>query len=67
MSDVRGILYLCDGRACEEPDHCMFNGMGECHHTTRWEHALHKDADPNEFRRWVTPDGVILWEPDDDG
>lgn len=66
MSDVRSILYLCDGKACEEPDHCMLNSTGECRHTTRWEHALHKDADPDGFRRTATPDGVILWEPDDE-
>lgn len=61
MSDVRSILYLCDGRACG--DECP-NEM--CHHTNKWEHALHKDADPNKFRRIATPDGVILWEPDDE-
>lgn len=64
MSDVRSILYLCDGRACERPDYCWHNKTGECRHTARLEHALHKDANPNEFNCIATPDGVILWEPD---
>lgn len=66
MSDVISILYLCDGKACESPDHCWHNKTGECRHTTRLEHALHKDANVEGFNRIETPDGVMLWEPDDD-
>ena len=60
--DFGRVLYLCDGKACG--DECP-NEL--CHHTTRWEHALHKDADPNEFtvRRGRREGKVDLWEPVD--
>lgn len=62
------VLYLCDGRACECPDHCSHNGTGECRHTSKWEHALHKDADPNDFIALPSSiEGKVnLWEPPDD-
>lgn len=64
-SGKTSVLYICDGRACEGPDHCWHNGTGECRHTTRAEHALHKDADINEFMRITNGDGTILVEPYD--
>lgn len=56
------ILYLCDGKACGET--CPNE---DCRHTMLWEHALHKDADPNEFtvRRGRREGKVDLWEPVD--
>ena len=62
------ILYLCDGKACDNPTHCNHNGTGECRHTTRWEHALHKDADLNEFvaTRGRREGEINLWEPTGD-
>ena len=61
------VLYLCDGKACNEPNHCRHNGTGECRHTEKWEHALHKDSDPNEFtvRPGRHKGEFDLWEPDD--
>ncbi len=56
------ILYLCDGKACG--DECP-NEL--CHHTSKWEHALHKDADPNEFMLMASRKGEFdLWEPVDE-
>ena len=65
--DVRSVVYLCDGKACEEPDFCMFNGTGECRHTTDLEHALHKDIDISSFIAYPIPgEGKVdLWEPFD--
>ena len=64
---VASVLYLCDGKACECPTCCAHNGTGECHHTTKWEHALHKDADPSEFLKVpLGDDEIILVEPFDD-
>ena len=59
---VRGILYLCDGKACG--DECP-NEL--CHHTVNLEHALHKDRDISEFCTLAEgDDSVFLVEPDDD-
>lgn len=65
---TNNVLYLCDGRACGNPTYCAHNGTGECRHTTRAEHALHKDADLKDFiaRPSREPGKVDLWEPDDD-
>lgn len=62
------VLYLCDGKACENPAYCHHNGTGECRHTTRWEHALHKDVDLKDFISRPSPiEGKIdLWEPTSD-
>lgn len=43
------ILYICDGAACECPDHCSHNGTGECRHTSDPTHALHKDNESTKF------------------
>ena len=61
-SDVRRVLYLCDGRACG--DACP-NEL--CHHTTRLEHALHAGRDTSEFIVRPSPvEGKVdLWEPTD--
>ena len=58
------VLYLCDGRACGEE--CPND---ECHHTNKWEHALHKDVDLKDFisRPSSREAGKVdLWEPMDD-
>lgn len=55
------MLYLCDGKACG--DTCPNE---DCHHTVKWEHALHKDADPSEFERMPIGDRIMLVEPTDD-
>lgn len=61
------VLYLCDGHACEAPGFCARNGTGECRHTTDFAHAMHKDADLNDFMRVREQDGVtLLVEPSDD-
>lgn len=63
------VLYLCDGKACECPTYCAHNGTGECRHTSKWEHALHKDVDLKDFisRPSSREAGKVdLWEPMDD-
>lgn len=61
------VLYLCDGRACENPDHCAHNGTGECRHTTKYEHAVNKGVDTSGFitRAGRSTGTVDLWEPFD--
>lgn len=63
------VLYLCDGKACDNPTHCRHNGTGECRHTAQWEHALHPDVDLKGFvSRPSQQEGKIdLWEPTDEG
>lgn len=67
LAEARNVLYLCDGRACENPDNCRHNGTGECLHTTRIEHALHENFDLNDFVPLPSRsgEGVDLWEPTD--
>lgn len=67
VPDFGRVLYLCDGRACDVPDHCAMNGTGKCRHTTKWEHALHRDADLKDFQAMPSPmtGKVDLWEPCD--
>lgn len=39
------VIYLCNGDATEcKKTFCAFNGTGECTHTRRLEHALHKEV-----------------------
>lgn len=61
MIEVR-VLYLCDGKACGET--CPNE---DCHHTNKYAHALHKDADPDSFMRVPGPTAgsIDLWEPYD--
>lgn len=65
MSDLGNVLYLCDGKACEEPDNCAVIGTGLCRHTTQLAHALHKDVDLKDFISFPSPiEGKVdLWEP----
>lgn len=57
--DFGTVIYLCDGKACG--DECPNE---DCHHTTQWEHALHKDADLKDFVSMPRGDGKIdLVEP----
>lgn len=67
LAGMGNVLYLCDGRACENPDNCHHNGTGECRHTTRFEHALHRVVDLSDFVPMPAHDGggVDLWEPVD--
>ena len=60
--DFGRVLYLCDGKACG--DECP-NEL--CHHTSDWEHALHRDADLKDFTAMPSPMSgkVDLWEPTD--
>lgn len=61
------ILYLCDGKApnCKKTC-CAHNGMGDCRHTTQWEHALHKDADVSKFEMVPAGEDRLLFvEPYD--
>ena len=65
---VKSVLYLCDGKVpnCEKTC-CAHNGMGDCRHTTKWEFALHKDADVSAFERVpIGEDELLLVEPVDD-
>ena len=60
---VAGVFYLCDGKECG--DECPSADL--CHHTTKWEHALHKDADQSEFLKVpLGDDEILLVEPFDD-
>ena len=59
------IYYLCDGKACEGKE--GWSECGLCHHTSQWEHAVHKDADPSDFTVVSPMEGRFdLWEPDSD-
>lgn len=60
MKEVR-VLYLCDGKACGKT--CPNK---ECHHTEKFVHALHKDADLDSFDHVPSGDDVmVLVEPYD--
>ena len=60
------VLYLCDGKACEGKE--GWRECGPCHHTSQWEHAIHKDIDLKDFvARPSREEGKVdLWEPDRD-
>ena len=53
---VKDVLYLCDGKACG--GECPSANL--CHHTTKWEHALHKDADVSGFDKVPIGENELL-------
>lgn len=41
------IVYICDGKACQDPMYCHSNGS-DCKHTSKLEHALNYSSVPTE-------------------
>lgn len=68
MTGFGSVLYLCDGKACDNPDNCVHNGTGECRHTSLWEHAINKGTDLKDFISRPSRESgrVDLWEPFDE-